>query len=256
MRSKDMKVSDMNKADKNAYKAHKASRKMTNKNKELNKEIKVWQLNLVEIDEDKLDNPASREFYNATYAIIVSMKFSRRNAVTYRELINWLAETYSLYLARNAVSDIMDQLTEEVGGDLRDSEMTITDLIKDGVEMDSEWNTRIYKWGAELNGSLISLWLGGVLGGKLSATAFNKILDKFTNHTELIMKNESARVYAINQWRKFDKDGVKRVKWIAQTDACKICMPRDGHEYTLREVDGLIPVHPYCRCIIVPIKED
>lgn len=251
-----MKLSEMSTADANAYNAHKASRKMTNKHKDIDKQVKVWQLHVLNIDSEQIDNAPIQDFYNETYSLIIAMGFSRRKANTNRELINWVAEAYSLYLARNAVQDILSQLEEEVGGNISDSELSITDIIKDGIEKDSEWNTRLYKWGADLNGSLIALWLGGVMGGKITATAFNKLVEKFTNHAELIMKNESARVYATNQYRKYKSDGVTHVVWEAQTGACKLCMPLDGKRMTLREADGKIPMHPYCRCVIIPVKED
>jgi len=37
---------------------------------------------------------------------------------------------------------------------------------------------------------------------------------------------------------------------------CPICSGNEGKIFTLRQIEGLIPAHPNCRCVIVPVVQD
>lgn len=53
---------------------------------------------------------------------------------------------------------------------------------------------------------------------------------------------------------RYDQYGVERVRWVAAHDArvCAICAALDGREFALKDAPS-IPVHPYCRCTLIPV---
>lgn len=53
---------------------------------------------------------------------------------------------------------------------------------------------------------------------------------------------------------RYDQYGVERVRWVSAHGArvCEICAALDGQEFALKDAPS-IPVHPYCRCTLVPV---
>lgn len=71
--------------------------------------------------------------------------------------------------------------------------------------------------------------------------------------TEVIRAHHLAN---INEYRQYGVElvGVK-AEWRTVGDGrvCELCAPRDGKIYSLDEIEPLIPLHPNCRCMAVPI---
>jgi SPP1 gp7 family putative phage head morphogenesis protein len=60
----------------------------------------------------------------------------------------------------------------------------------------------------------------------------------------------------VNEYRRWGVTGVTvTAEWQTAGDlrVCPICASREGKIYTLDEVEGMIPVHPNCRCFITPL---
>ena len=78
----------------------------------------------------------------------------------------------------------------------------------------------------------------------------NKILND-PLRAELIARTEVIRV--VNEGKRQDmKDrGAKKVEWISAPEdgrLCKKCKALDGKIFTIKEIEGKIPLHPRCRC--------
>ncbi|MCR4284540.1 MAG: phage head morphogenesis protein, partial [archaeon] len=71
--------------------------------------------------------------------------------------------------------------------------------------------------------------------------------------TEVIRAHHLAN---INEYRQYGVElaGVK-AEWrtVGDDRVCELCAPNDGKIYALDEIEPLIPLHPNCRCMAVPI---
>jgi len=70
--------------------------------------------------------------------------------------------------------------------------------------------------------------------------------------TEIIRAHHVA---AVNSYREAGVVGVKvKAEWRTAGDdrVCPDCAPYEGIIFTLDEVESMIPVHPLCRCVILP----
>ncbi len=82
-----------------------------------------------------------------------------------------------------------------------------------------------------------------------------KVRARALARTEIIRAHHSANV------QEYRMAGIEKVKvkaeWVtAGFNVCVICASNEGKVFTLRQIEGMIPAHPNCRCVIVPIVED
>ncbi len=82
-----------------------------------------------------------------------------------------------------------------------------------------------------------------------------KVRARALARTEIIRAHHSANV------QEYRMAGIEKVRvkaeWVtAGFNVCQICACNDGKIFTLRQIEGLIPAHPNCRCVIAPIVED
>lgn len=71
--------------------------------------------------------------------------------------------------------------------------------------------------------------------------------------TEMIRAHHHAMVQEMRNWGVI---GVRVLaEWVTAGDdrVCPICRPLNGKIYTLDQAEGLIPRHPRCRCMIIPL---
>ena len=71
--------------------------------------------------------------------------------------------------------------------------------------------------------------------------------------TEVI---RSHHVATIQEYRNWQVEGVKvQAEWSTAGDArvCRICATLEGSVYDLKTIEGMIPRHPQCRCIALPL---
>jgi len=72
--------------------------------------------------------------------------------------------------------------------------------------------------------------------------------------TEIIRAHHQAKVAEMKSW---EVEGVYVVAELATAKdgrVCPDCAGLEGKQYSLEEAERLIPVHPNCRCTIVPVK--
>lgn len=85
-----------------------------------------------------------------------------------------------------------------------------------------------------------------------------KILGKYSKkarryRAEMIARTETARAVSEGTLRGYKEADVKKIRFESAADACIVCLGYDGNIYSLSSGSGLIPVHPNCRCVWVPI---
>jgi len=54
--------------------------------------------------------------------------------------------------------------------------------------------------------------------------------------------------------RGYEEMGVSKSEFYPSADACEECLAEAG-EYPVGEAHGKIPVHPNCRCVLLPVIE-
>ena len=72
--------------------------------------------------------------------------------------------------------------------------------------------------------------------------------------TEIIRAHHSAMV---QEYRNWEAEGVRvRAEWqtAAADRVCPDCLDLENSIYTLDQIEGMIPLHPQCRCIALPVK--
>lgn len=76
---------------------------------------------------------------------------------------------------------------------------------------------------------------------------------------EILTRTEIIRAHAEGQLQEFENWGVLGVKVKAEFKTagddrvCPICKTMEGKIYSIKEASGIIPVHPQCRCIWLPL---
>jgi SPP1 gp7 family putative phage head morphogenesis protein len=90
----------------------------------------------------------------------------------------------------------------------------------------------------------------GTLADDLSAY-FNAM----RNHAEMVARTEGKRVYHLAKKQRMFLQGVQQVKWYTH-EPCDICAQFSGNTYYIDALPMEIPVHPRCRCDIVPVVKD
>jgi SPP1 gp7 family putative phage head morphogenesis protein len=80
----------------------------------------------------------------------------------------------------------------------------------------------------------------------------------------LIARTETIRAHnegALNRYQDFEKrmDGVTvKAEWSTAADArvCPRCAMLEGRRFKMKEARGLIPLHPLCRCTVIPVRQN
>ena len=77
---------------------------------------------------------------------------------------------------------------------------------------------------------------------------------------EMIARTEIVRAYhqaKIQEYKDWGVEGVTVIaEWSTAGDdrVCSVCASYDGQRFTLEEIEFKIPVHPLCRCTIIPVE--
>lgn len=101
--------------------------------------------------------------------------------------------------------------------------------------------------------------LNTIKGGKLSTTdSLGRYISAERRaltlaRTEVIRAHHAATIQEYRNWK---LEGVKvKAEWSTANDGrvCDECMALEGNVYTLNEIEGMIPLHPNCRCVALPL---
>jgi len=68
---------------------------------------------------------------------------------------------------------------------------------------------------------------------------------------QLIARTETSSSLSEGIRQGYGQMGVKRLQFVAGPGSCEECEELDGKIYSIGEAEGVIPVHPSCRCCMV-----
>lgn len=97
---------------------------------------------------------------------------------------------------------------------------------------------------------------------ELSVTQVDKKVMTYTDRThrrrmENIARTETARAQNIGYCQGLEEVGVVEAEFqIAATDYCDECLALNHTRYPVAEAAGVVPVHPRCRCAMLPVVGD
>ena len=72
---------------------------------------------------------------------------------------------------------------------------------------------------------------------------------------EMVSRSEVIAASNEGALHRFELEGVDKSEFMAAPDACEICLPLDGKITPTKESHGIIPLHPFCRCVWLPYLE-
>ena len=76
---------------------------------------------------------------------------------------------------------------------------------------------------------------------------------KLRYRADMIARTETASSVSAGTLESYDEAGMRRVEFVSSADACIVCLGYDGLKWRMEEADGIIPVHPSCRCSWRPV---
>ena len=100
-----------------------------------------------------------------------------------------------------------------------------------------------------ISGPVGGLGLTDTLGRFVPAERRAKMLAR----TEVIRAHHEATIQEYRNWAV--EDVIVRVEWAtAGANVCPDCADLEGQIFTLDQIQGMIPLHPQCRCVAIPVK--
>ena len=94
----------------------------------------------------------------------------------------------------------------------------------------------------------------GIVNGSTAkeiGTAINAVIDNPTR-ADIIAITETNRAYNAEAIDQYQQAGVTEFEWLAYDGACEECLDQEG---THSLADEYPPLHPNCRCAVVPVVE-
>jgi SPP1 gp7 family putative phage head morphogenesis protein len=79
--------------------------------------------------------------------------------------------------------------------------------------------------------------------------------DKAKIRAEMVSRTEVISASNEGALHRFELEGVDKSEFFISPDACTECIPYDGKIYPTKESHGIIPIHPNCRCVWLPVIE-
>jgi len=69
---------------------------------------------------------------------------------------------------------------------------------------------------------------------------------------EMVSRSETIAASNEGALHRYELEGVGKSEFYPSPDACEVCLPLAG-EYITKDSHGIIPVHPNCRCVWLPV---
>ena len=141
------------------------------------------------------------------------------------------------------------------------SEKSLKVLINSNWQQ-ATFSERIWGYNDQLKGVLDGLIPQMIIQGK-HPTALVKDLRRIFGSTrfeaERLLRTESSRIYGEMAKESIEKAGYKEYEWIAEPKTCDVCGPMNGKIFDTKNAEfgkSLFPMHPNCRCAIIPVVPD
>lgn len=115
------------------------------------------------------------------------------------------------------------------------------------------------------NPRLLARKLNAVIAGPVGDLAITDTLGRFIpakRRAEMLARTEVIRAHHLGMIQEYENWRTKgvyvRAEWSTAGDdrVCPDCADLEGSVYNIEEARGMIPKHPQCRCIALPITEE
>lgn len=96
-----------------------------------------------------------------------------------------------------------------------------------------------------------------VIGGGMPSDVKKKLMEDYSvgwNEADRLIRTESSRAYYKSAKDSYITAGIEQSEYLAESDCCDICREYKGRRFATANFPEL-PMHPNCRCTIVPIVE-
>ncbi|GAH16467.1 unnamed protein product, partial [marine sediment metagenome] len=95
----------------------------------------------------------------------------------------------------------------------------------------------------------------------LSASDIDRKVGRYADkthrrRTRTIARTETARAQNLGYAQGMEDIGVEKLEFSSSAGCCDECAALDGKVYKVNEAKGIIPVHPNCRCAMLPVVAD
>ncbi|MCT2908927.1 hypothetical protein EFT87_09695 [Schleiferilactobacillus harbinensis] len=183
---------------------------------------------------------------------------SRKPVSTNDGLLQYAAFVYASTLAAKQLSERLTQ-TAKMGRKIDmagtpDAKLHPKKLAEDIINESLDgtvWSERIWNNMEMLRASMYQQMQRTLILSEnpiADSADLRKQFDVTAYQADRILRTEGARVMNAQQLENVRTAGYKRVKWIANTGACKFCHAHADEVYALEEADGILPAHPNCEC--------
>ena len=153
----------------------------------------------------------------------------------------------------DAVGYVYTRAFEQLTGITAAMDTQISQILAQGLIDGDHPSLLARKLIATINGKGAGdLGITDVLGRHIPAQRRADMLAR----TEIIRAHHMANIQEYKNWRAM---GVSvRAEWsiAGGKRTCEICASMDGKQFALEEIENMIPRHPMCRCMAVPIEVD
>ena len=77
------------------------------------------------------------------------------------------------------------------------------------------------------------------------------------NAADRLIRTESSKFYNQAAVDSYKAAGITQVEFLAEDDACEeFCQPNDGKIFQLGDSSNVPPLHPNCRCTVLPVIKE
>lgn len=88
-------------------------------------------------------------------------------------------------------------------------------------------------------------------------TAIAKDFNISYNSADRLIRTETSRFYNASAVDSYKAAGITQIEFLAEIDACEeFCQPNDGKLFDITDNSNIPPLHPNCRCTILPVIKD
>lgn len=152
----------------------------------------------------------------------------------------------------DAVGAVFTRAFNQLKGITAAMDMQISHVLAQGLIDGDSPRVLARKLMATINGNGVGdLGITDTLGRFIPARRRADMLAR----TEIIRAHHMANMQEYINWRAMGATVIAEYS-TAGGDVCDVCAPFEGKRYEIEEITNMIPQHPHCRCIAVPIPAD
>jgi SPP1 gp7 family putative phage head morphogenesis protein len=152
----------------------------------------------------------------------------------------------------DAVGAVFTRAFEQLKGITSAMDMQISHVLAQGLVDGDHPTILARKLMATINGAGVGdLGITDTLGRFIPARRRADMLAR----TEIIRAHHMANMQEYKNWRAMGATVIAEYS-TAGGNVCEVCAAFEGKRYEIDEIENMIPQHPHCRCIAVPIPHD